>query len=97
MEQPAGHERWLDVPISTRAVTSGNNVDAYTDVDFPDGFSSGDVRAVATDGRFDHAAYERAVLLYKQVGLINVDPAALKLREILSNEIPDLVRERMRR
>jgi len=50
----------------------------------------------SSDGRFDHAAYERAVQLYKQVGLIKVDPAALKLREILSNEVPDLV-QRTRR
>lgn len=49
------------------------------------------------DGRFDHAAYERALPLYKQVGLINVDPKSLKIREILSNEVPDLVRQRMSR
>jgi NitT/TauT family transport system substrate-binding protein len=53
--------------------------------------------SLSPDGHFDHAAYERALPLYKQVGLISADPRSLKVREILSNEIPDLVRQRMTR
>jgi len=38
----APHDPWLD---ASATVTTGNNVDAYTDDDAPDGFSVNDVRA----------------------------------------------------
>jgi len=45
--------------------------------------------SLSPDGRFDYAAYERALPLYRELGLVKGDPQALKLREILSNELPD--------
>jgi NitT/TauT family transport system substrate-binding protein len=53
--------------------------------------------SLSADGRFDHEAYERALPIYKQVGLVSADPKSLKLREILTNEIPELVQKRMTR
>jgi hypothetical protein len=43
---------WL---AASATQTTGNNVDAYADLLAPDGFSAGDVRAIATaPGTFDH-------------------------------------------
>ena len=53
--------------------------------------------SLSADGRFDHAAYERALPIYRQVGLVSADPKSLKLREVLSNEIPELVQKRTSR
>ncbi len=48
-----GNDPWLDAAATT---TTGNNVDAYADVDFQDGFSGGDVRPTTTaPGVFDRA------------------------------------------
>jgi NitT/TauT family transport system substrate-binding protein len=53
--------------------------------------------SLSPDGLFDHAAYERALPIYQDVGLVKADPKAFKLREILNNEIPELVKKRMTR
>jgi ABC-type nitrate/sulfonate/bicarbonate transport system substrate-binding protein len=53
--------------------------------------------SLSSDGRFDHAAYERALPIYQQVGLVKADPKSFKLREILNNEIPEMVQKRMAR
>jgi NitT/TauT family transport system substrate-binding protein len=53
--------------------------------------------SLSPDGRFDYAAYERALPLYRELGLVKADPQALKLREILSNELPDLVQKQLPR
>src|SRR5206468_4155384 len=53
--------------------------------------------SLSADGRFDHAAYERALPIYRQVGLVSADPKSIKLREVLSNEIPELVQKRTSR
>jgi large repetitive protein len=46
------HDPWL---LEGATETRGNNVDAYTDDDSPDGFSSGDLRAkITSPGVFDH-------------------------------------------
>ncbi|PYM13472.1 MAG: hypothetical protein DMD81_20975, partial [Candidatus Rokuibacteriota bacterium] len=47
--------------------------------------------SLSPDGRFDYAAYERALPLYAELGLVKADPKAIKLREVLSHELPDLV------
>jgi NitT/TauT family transport system substrate-binding protein len=52
--------------------------------------------SLSPDGRFDHAAYERALPIYQQVGLVKTDAKPFKLREVLSNEIPEMVQKRMR-
>ncbi len=53
--------------------------------------------SLSRDGRFDHAAYERALPIYKEVGLVTVDPKVFKLREILTNEAAELVQKQMGR
>ena len=53
--------------------------------------------SLSPDGRFDYAAYERALPLYRELGLVKGDPQALKLREILSNELPDRVQKQLAR
>ena len=53
--------------------------------------------SLSPDGRFDYAAYERALPIYQQVGLVKADPKSFKLRETLSNEIPEMVQKRMTR
>jgi NitT/TauT family transport system substrate-binding protein len=53
--------------------------------------------SLSPDGRFDHAAYERALPIYQEVGLVKADPKSFKLRDILSNEIPEMVQKRMTR
>jgi len=53
--------------------------------------------SLSPDGRFDYAAYERALPLYRELGLVKGDPQALKLREILSNELPDRVQKQIAR
>ena len=53
--------------------------------------------SLSPDGRFDYAAYERALPLYRELGLVKGDPQAFKLREILSNELPDLVQKQLAR
>ena len=53
--------------------------------------------SLSPDGRFDYAAYERALPLYKEVGLVKADPQVFKLREILSNELPDVVQKQLAR
>jgi NitT/TauT family transport system substrate-binding protein len=49
--------------------------------------------SLSPDGRFDYAAYERALPLYRELGLVKGDSQAFKLREILSNELPDVVQK----
>jgi NitT/TauT family transport system substrate-binding protein len=49
--------------------------------------------SLSPDGRFDYAAYERALPLYRELGLVKGDAQAFKLREILSNELPDVVQK----
>ena len=53
--------------------------------------------SLSTDGRFDHSAYERALPLYKEVGLVKADPQVFKLREIFSNELLELVQKQLAR
>ena len=53
--------------------------------------------SLSPDGRFDYAAYERALPIYKEVGLVKADPQSIKVRESLSNELPDLVQKQMAR
>jgi len=53
--------------------------------------------SLSPDGRFDYAAYERALPLYRELGLVKGDPQAFKLREILSNELPDRVQKQLAR
>ena len=53
--------------------------------------------SLSPDGRFDYAAYERALPLYRELGLVKGDPQVLKLREILSNELPDRVQKQLAR
>jgi NitT/TauT family transport system substrate-binding protein len=53
--------------------------------------------SLSPDGRFDYSAYERALPLYRELGLVKGDPQALKLREILSNELPDRVQKQLAR
>jgi NitT/TauT family transport system substrate-binding protein len=53
--------------------------------------------SLSPDGRFDYAAYERALPLYKEVGLVKADPQTFKLREILSNELAELVQKQLAR
>ncbi len=49
----AKHDPWLAADATE---TKGNNVDAYTDDDAPDGFSTNDLRAAITaPGFFDHS------------------------------------------
>lgn len=51
--------------------------------------------SLSPDGRFDYAAYERALPLYRELGLVKGDPQTLKLREILSNELPERVQKQL--
>jgi NitT/TauT family transport system substrate-binding protein len=53
--------------------------------------------SLSPDGRFDYAAYERALPLYRELGLVKGDAQAIKLRDILSNELPDLVQKQLGR
>ncbi len=53
--------------------------------------------SLSPDGRFDYAAYERALPIYREVGLVKADPQAFKLREILSNELPERVQRQLTR
>jgi len=53
--------------------------------------------SLSPDGRFDYAAYERALPLYRELGLVKGDPQIFKLREILSNELPELVQKQLAR
>jgi NitT/TauT family transport system substrate-binding protein len=53
--------------------------------------------SLSPDGRFDYAAYERALPLYREVGLVKADPQTFKLREILSNELPERVQKQLGR
>ena len=53
--------------------------------------------SLSPDGRFDYAAYERALPLYRELGLVKGDPQPLKLREILSNELPERVQKQLAR
>lgn len=52
--------------------------------------------SLSPDGRFDHAAYERALPIYQQVGLVKADPKSFRIPEVLSNEIPEMVQKRTR-
>jgi NitT/TauT family transport system substrate-binding protein len=54
-------------------------------------------QSLSPDGRFDHAAYERALPIYKAVDLVKAEPSTFKLREILSNELPETVQKRLGR
>ena len=52
------NDPWLD---PNNNMTNGNNVDAYADLDAPDGFSAGDLRAATTSlGTFDRT-YDTAL------------------------------------
>ncbi len=53
--------------------------------------------SLSPDGRFDYGAYERALPIYREVGLVKGDLKASRLREILSNELPDQVQKRLGR
>jgi len=46
------------------------------------------------DGRFIYAEYERALPAYREMGLITIDPKTISLREVFSNEVPDLVQKK---
>ena len=53
--------------------------------------------SLSPDGRFDYAAYERALPLYAELGLVKADPKAIKLKDVLSNELPELVQKQLTR
>src|SRR5439155_3843598 len=53
--------------------------------------------SLSPDGRFDYAAYERALPLYTELGLVKADPKAIKLRDVLNNELPELVQKQLTR
>jgi NitT/TauT family transport system substrate-binding protein len=53
--------------------------------------------SLSSDGRFDYSAYERALPIYKEVGLVKAEGRPITLRGVLSNELPDLVQKQLRR
>jgi large repetitive protein len=54
----APHDPWL---ASTATVTTGNNVEAYADINNPDGFSTGDLRATTTGTNTFDRTYDTAL------------------------------------